>query len=464
MTTIPHRHRRALAMAAFLVLAAPACVAAEDSPAPAEDTSATAANLAQAQALYDAGRYGEALTMLRTLTEGPVVDADAVFLHGLTAIEASRWLPADAVAEKKALLDEAIAALHSMLVQRPDLVRVRLELARAFFYKREDSLARDHFERVLAGDPPPAVVANVRRFIAEIRARRRWTTYLGLSLAPDTNIGAASDEEFIYIFDLPFRRDNADDLTTSGVGASVWTGGEYQHPLGNRLRLRAGVDLAFKEYAGREFDETNLAVHLGPRVMLGPRTEASVLASARRRWQAGSVEHDAAGVRVQVRRRLAPRVSANVRASWHKRDYRGSTSLDGPMADLTLGGTWTISSTLRANAAVGYAHERPELENRRNDSRLVRAGLSAALPRGFTVGGRAQFRWTDFDGAWPPFTPAGEHREDRTDTLSLSLHKRDFTLFGFSPQVVVTHEERRTNAQAHDYDRTRAELRFVRQF
>ena len=189
MTTNSNLLRRALAVAAFLVLAAPACVAAENASVPAAD-------LAQARTLYDAGRYGEALAALRPLTEGPAVDAEAVFLLGLAAIEASRRLPADAVAQRKALLDEAIAALHGMLVERPGLVRVRLELGRAFFYKEEDGLARDHFERVLAGDPPPAVATNVRRFLLQMRARRRWSTYLGLSVAPDTNIGAASDEDF----------------------------------------------------------------------------------------------------------------------------------------------------------------------------------------------------------------------------------------------------------------------------
>ena len=76
-----------------------------------------------------------------------------------------------------------------MLVDRPDLVRVRLELARAFFLKGEDTLSRDHFERVLAGDPPGAVAANVRRFLSRIRARRGWSMYLGAAVAPDTNIG-----------------------------------------------------------------------------------------------------------------------------------------------------------------------------------------------------------------------------------------------------------------------------------
>ena len=44
-------------------------------------------------------------------------------------------------------------ATHHADRPRPGLVRVRLELARAFFLKGEDSLARSHFERVLAGKP-----------------------------------------------------------------------------------------------------------------------------------------------------------------------------------------------------------------------------------------------------------------------------------------------------------------------
>ena len=40
----------------------------------------------------------------------------------------------------------------------------------------------------------------------------------------------------------------------------------------------------------------------------------------------------------------------------------------------------------------------------------------------------------------------------------------EIRLYGFSPQVVVTHEERASNAQLVSYDRTHGELRFVRQF
>ena len=453
MTTIA-RPYLALAAAVLLVLGAPAAFATGDAASPE-------AGLARAQALFDAGRFDEALAELRPLTAGREIDAGAAFLLGLAAIEASRRGATDA--ERDALLDEAIAVLRAMLAARPDLVRVRLELARAFFYKEEDGLARDHFERVLAGDVPESVAANVQDFLLRMRARRRWTAYLGLAIAPDSNIGSGSDEEIIYIHGLPFVRDNPDELTTSGVGVSVWTGGEYHHPAGDRLRLRAGADLRRSEYPGGEFDETHLALHAGPRWLIGPRTEASVDATARRRWTAGTGDYDAGGARAHVRRVLGPRVSANVRGSWERRMYRDQKTSDGPVYDLSLGGAWTITPVLRTDATFGYSRERPERRDYRNASRRLRGGVSAILPRGFNVGGSVQVRSTDYEGDWSFYT-RGPPREDLTRTLSVSVFKRDFTLYGFAPQLVVTHEERTSTAQIHDYERTRGELRFVHQF
>ena len=58
----------------------------------------------------------------------------------------------------------------------------------------------------------------------------------------------------------------------------------------------------------------------------------------------------------------------------------------------------------------------------------------------------------------------GSAREDETRILRLSLLNRAFTVFGFSPQLVLVNEERTSNAQLYDYQRNRAELRFQRLF
>ena len=446
---------RSLAASAFLLLAAPTSNAAVNPPSPAPDVSG-------AQALVKAGKFKEALTVLRPLARGRAVEANVLFLIGLAATGASQQ-PDLADDEREALLDEAIAALHTMLIVRPGLVRVRLELARAFFLKGEDSLARRHFERVLAGKPVAPVVANVQRFLAEIRARRRWTMYLGAAMSPDSNIGGASDEQIIYINDLPFRRD-AEELTTSGIGVSVWTGGEYQHPLGDRLRLRLGGDLSRQDYGGRKFDQTFVSAHIGPRWLVDRDTEVSLVGNARRRWTGTAPSNDDLGARVEAGHRLTPRIRINGRASWYHRDYLTRDFLDGPILDFTLGGSWVILPILRADGAAGYARERPKSERWRNASRWLRLGVSVALPLGFNVGGSGELRWTNYEGNWFPFTRDGAPREDRTRILRATVHNRAFTLFGFSPQLVVTNEARDTNAQLYDYKRTRAELRAVRQF
>ena len=461
---------RALAVAACLLMTLPAW-GATDEPAdkPAPSSAPELAGLSAARALVDAGRFTEALTILQLLAQDHPDEpkrTDVLFLLGLAATQVS--LQPDVPEERReALLNLAIASFRVILINSPELVRVRLELARAFFLKGEDNLSRRHFERVLAGSPPEPVIANVRLFLNQIRARRRWTMHLGAAIAPDSNIGGTSDEEIIYIpFGgnlLPFRY-NAQDPATSGVGLSVWGGGEYQHPLSERVRLRAGADLSRREHEGSQFDETFVSTHAGPRLLLDRDTEASVLALASQRWAGTEKVHHALGGRVEVGRRVNRAVTVNGRVSWEDRHYRTRTRLDGPALDVSLGGVWVIAPTVRADISAGYGRERPERMRERHERYRVGAGVSVILPLGFTVGGRGEYRWTDYEEGWFPHVLDKGAREDRTRSVRASVHNRAFTLLGFSPELVVVQEERESNAQLHSYDRTRGELRFVQQF
>ena len=316
------------AAAAALLLSEPAWSAGEEPPPPPAASQSAVAAISETRTLIEEGRFEEALGILRPLAQGGTVEANVLFLIGLAATGASQQ-PDLSGGEREALLDEAIASLRAMLVDRPDLVRVRLELARAFFLKGENDLARKHFWHVLAGSPPGPVATNVRRFLSEIRARRRWSLRAGFALAPDTNIGGTSAERIIYINDLPFTRD-ATELTTSGIGVSVWGGWDYQYPLGERLRLRTGADASRREYAGRRFDQMFVSGHAGPRWLVGANTEAGVLASAHRRWSANVPDYDAFGGRIEAGHRFTRRITASARASWHDRRYRTRMFLDGP--------------------------------------------------------------------------------------------------------------------------------------
>ena len=446
---------------------------AEKAPAAPAATPA-AAGLKAAQALMKAGRFSEALAVLRPLLRGDKVEAGVVFHIGLAAAGASqkRGLPEK---RRDALLDEAIAVFRTMLVHRPRLIRVRLELARVFFLKGEDTLARRHFERVLAGKPPAAVAGNVNRFLAVLRARKRWSVRVGAALAPDSNISARTDAQTVLL-DTPIGRRlfnyRSDDRPTSGIGLAIWAGGEYQYPLGDagsgsgasRWRLRMGGDVSRREYQSDEFDRMFVAAHFGPRWLISRTTEASLLASARLSWLSDEPDFRDLGLRFEGRRRLNRRTVASLNAAWHDRRYPGRDWLNGPVIDLAAGIGWAATPTVRLNGAGGWGSQTTESERLRHSYRWVRAGATALLPWGFTVGGSGTLRWTDYEGSWAPFVLDGGARRDRIYSIRLNVHNRAFTVRGFSPQVSAVYEKRSSNAQLHDYKRISGELRFVRLF
>ena len=388
-----------------------------------------------------------------------------LFRTGMAALNAAH--AADTPETRNAHLDRAIAAFREILVDRPDLVRVRLELARAFFLQGEDGLAKKHFEHVLAGKPPAAVALNVNRFLNIIRARKRWSVRVGAALAPDSNISGQSDDKTILI-DTPFGRlpftYEADDKPQSGIGIAVWAGGEYQYPIDPRWRLRAGGDISRREYRSDAFDRTFVAAHLGPRWLIGRVSEASVLASVRQSWLSDEEDFRDLGIRVEGRHRLNQRTTANLDISRHERRYEGREWLDGPVTDISVGVGWVATPTMRVDAAIGWGRQRTDLERQRHSNRSVRMGTTVAIPWGFTVGGGATLRWTEYEGNWAPFVLGGGPRRDLTRALRLNVHNRAFTVGGFSPRVSVVQEQTTSNAQLHGYERISGELSFVRLF
>ena len=126
------------------------------------------------------------LTTAATAQETPPRELDQrvglLFQIGMKALTDAEQ--ADDNKARRPLYDKAIAAFRLILVNHPELIRVRLELARTFFLKGQDGLARRHFELVLAGGVPPPVAANIHSFLNVMRTRKRWTGYFGAAYRP----------------------------------------------------------------------------------------------------------------------------------------------------------------------------------------------------------------------------------------------------------------------------------------
>ncbi|MDQ6916863.1 MAG: hypothetical protein M3023_03485, partial [Pseudomonadota bacterium] len=72
---------------------------------------------------------------------------------------------------------EGVLALERYVLQFPDDVRARLELARAYFYARDDIRSRQEFQAVAKLKPPADVQAGIDRYLAALAVRE--ARYLG---------------------------------------------------------------------------------------------------------------------------------------------------------------------------------------------------------------------------------------------------------------------------------------------
>ena len=422
-------------------------------------------DLATARALVNSGYYPHALVMLREMRIDRPDGMEILFLRGLSAMELSNTVEDEAI--KNALLDEAIRSLNTIVVNNPNLVRPRLELARAHYLRENDKLAREHFEAVLAFGPPRPVVININRFLESIERRKRWTANFGIGIAPDSNIGAVSDKQIVNILGLPFELD-APEQVQSGIGLSVSTGVEYQAPLSDtgEFKLRAGSNLSVTDYRGSRFDSAQISAHVGPQWQFLPSTSASLLGLVSRRMRGGEAYYHDGGARLELSHFRSPihHISSSFEIRDRKFDAESNASADGQIYRLTLGTNYRLSPTQTLGASYTHVYTDAVSEKNSSTSGFVDLSLNNEFEGGYNLTFGVSLGRTGFDGDWFPFLIDGSTRSDRFRGLRVAVNNANIQLAGFSPTLTLSYETRGSNISFYDYAKKRASLSLNRVF
>ena len=369
------------------------------------------------------------------------------FLHGSIAVGRGDW-------------EAAIARFRAILARDPTLLRVRLDLALAFFRAREDSSAAYHFRQALgAEDLPPAVRARTLAFLDAIRRRKSWSISASAALAPDSNINAATSARRVQLFGFPAQL-SEDARQTSGVGVTVNIAGGYEARISPDLRFRTSAGLYTRTYGKSQFNDRTLTLAAGPRLIF-ENFDLRPELTARGRELGGDTYSRAAGLRLSSDWLVAPawRLSGAVgteRISY--RTFLGNGIIYSSQVGLAHG--FGQATLLRGDA--GFRREVVEREV--YSWREFFVGISAAreLPKGFIMTVGPSYRWRDYDRPIAAF--GTDARRDRTLSGQIKVSNRNVEIFGFMPELTARYERRSSNLELHNYKRTIVELGAVRRF
>ncbi len=427
----------------------PAHVIAANDPVPLEDLPELLAPdqvVKVARELIAAGQHDAARRLLEAVRKTASDETDVLFLLGNIAVLDER-------------LEDAAALLREILARRPELTRVRLELARALYLNRDDDAAELHFQLVLAEQPPGQVADNIRKFIDAIRARRVWRFSGGLSLAPDSNINVGPEEERINIFGLPFDLDEVAQAT-SGVGLVVSGGVEYSPTLWDGTKLVAGVFANHREYEGKDFDDTFAAVAFGPEFYWA-RTALKLQATGSYRWYAHERYNRSLGVRATLKRELSEKYRVTGLFDYQYVDYLINDDLDGGLYSFEGHVDYGLSSHSFLRGIVGIAVEDARAKSFQNTEWRLGVGYYREFGWGIIAYVQPDVTYNPYEGVQAAF---GEKRTDWVYRLPITLIKRDIEWLGFSPEVTYTFVRNDSSIDLFAYTRHRLEVGFTRRF
>lgn len=428
--------------AALLVGGALSCGAAD-----VETERLEVSEVRAGQLLFKAGRLRDARKLLeraRPVDEDERIDR--LFLLGL--IEARLGLPRQAARRFEAILSE-----------RPELTRVRLELARIYQLLGRDDKARFHFETSLADDLPSSVENAVEGFLSRIDARRQWSVSMSAAVLPESNPVKRTDSREVYIGGVPFRL-NEDARASSGVGTLLTAGGSVSPVVTDNVRGVLAGSAAAKLYKHADWNDASLHGEVGVVRLFDDGTVSAGLRLSRR-WLGGERYSRETGPWLRGRVRVSAASRLELSLSAVKRDHYDRPGQDGWRVSARP--VWSYSFNSQTTIEASLEIELVNARDKHHDSGLAGLGItfSRAFRGGLSVSPSVSALVRRHSGRDPLFRMK---RRDRQLRFALKLLHRAFQYDGYAPFVGYSFEWNDSNIPVNRYGNHGAVVGFSKTF
>ena len=393
-----------------------------------------------AQLLIANNRLEEAKRVLEQVLVAKPDDSEALFLMATIAVEQKDY-------------DTAISLYRRILVREPDVERVRLDLARAFFLKGDYDNADRQFRFARAGDIDNAVKVNIDHFLAAINRLRQWTLNFSLALAPDTNQNAATSAAQVNIFGLPFALDKT-ARKQSGIGVAGDIGGEWSPLLDDNFKARIGADIYRLDYSGGQFDDMTISAYGGPQILFS-NWDISLLVTGFKRWFANQDYVGGIGGKLAGDYGITSDwlVSAAVGGQSVTNDFIPEQS--GPLWTAQLQAAYVLSPSSLFQIQLGFNRQDAQIAAYSYSGVWFGGGYSQDLPFGFSAGFQPSYFITRYDAMLPAF---GRTRSDNAIMLAFTLLNRRFDYHGFTPRVSYVFTEQHSNIPLYSFTRNQFQI------
>jgi hypothetical protein len=409
--------------------------------------------LAETEKMIEAKRYTEAEPMLAALSHAPELAMQTHFLSGYVAAETGD-------------LKTAAREFRTVLRDRPDLVRARLELARVLMLQGKDAAADHHFRLAeQAEDLPPEIARTIRDQRGVIRNRKKWHLNLDIGLAPDSNVNNATDARTIDVAygngTIPLEL-NQDARRRSGVGQVATVSGGVRLRLSDGVAMVVDADGQFVNQTGKAADDVSALLAAGPEVTIRNGARVTVQAVASQRWYGGRSATTGGGVRISYQQDIGPASRIGLQVDSRRIESGYGEAFGGWQHALYASYERVVHKVMIASLNAFVRCD--DLRSKAYSSTEVggNMGIGGELPWGLNAGVSGGISRVMFDAPLSFLSP--ESRKDWRFNARAYLGTRSVRVAGFSPSLTYTYNRIDSTLPLYAIDRHRIQLGLARYF
>lgn len=368
-------------------------------------------------------------------------------------------------------IDGGIELLRAIVDTNPDISRVRLELARAYFLNQDYEEAEFHFQFVRATPDLPAEVAEkVDEFLTRIRQQKNWTISLSAGIVPDSNMNAAGtngEECFLWYGVIPMCRDL--ETAKSGVGFNLSADVNHYTRFTKRFGLRSTIGVNIMDFLASRFDNYSVYAATGPRYAFD-KGEVSLQPTANARWYGGDFYNYGYGLQLDTDWQLGGRwmLGGGVSASINKyADDVAAAALDGHDWGLYLRPRFYIDNRSFLMFSAGFNRNETEIESYGYDAVSLSFGYFGEFKYGFAFLGRIDWMNNDYHAPREVIIDNDLKERTRRDNIwqfYTRIYNNKLSWYDLVPAVSYTYTLQDSNMPNYNFDKHRFEFEIIRRF
>lgn len=362
-----------------------------------------------------------------------------------------------AILRRRGKPEEAVRIYRDMLAERPELERVRAELAATLYEMEDDDAAKHHLNRLLSANANDSGRKVFENLLDHIDQRRPWQFGGYLTLAPSTNYKKGSRHKTIAVGPFALAIDNQEE---SGLGLKGGLYGSYTFKLKKDLSVITAGGVAHSEYPGSNFDDTQLSGNVELRRTNGPSYLGLAITSFRR-WLGGEGHSHSFGPRVTFKQQMSSNVSMRTTLDYVEKRYDDATYLNGRDFSANVRTTIGLGPEQALFIVHGLSRGLSKLNHNEYWSGYAGLGHYKEWPWGITTYNEARLHQFYYDGNYPN-RPA-PRRDSRLSFVS-SITKRDWNFKGFAPKVEYSLTHGMSNVEFFDFTEHGVNLTVTRDF